>query len=48
MARKKRKTIKAKGKRGRKHIFTPEQKRVLERMIRGALKEQLRSAARGL
>lgn len=49
MARKKkRKTAKAKGKRGRKAIFTDEQKRVLERMIRGALKEQLRSAARGL
>lgn len=47
MARK-RKAAKAKGKRGRKHIFTPEQKRVLERMIRGALKVQLRSAARGL
>lgn len=45
MARK-RKIRKAAGKRGRKHIFTPEQKRVLERMIRGALKEQLRGAVR--
>ena len=45
---KKQKSKKAAGKRGRKHIFTPEQKRVLERMIREALKVQLRSAARGL
>lgn len=46
--RRKRKTAKAKGKRGRKAIFTPEQKRVLERMIRGALKEQLRGVVRGM
>lgn len=46
--RKKSKTAKPKGKRGRKAIFTPEQKRVLNRMIRGALKEQLRTVARGL
>ena len=48
MARKKRKNTKAKGKRGRKAIFTDEQKRLLGRMIRGALKEQLRSLARSL
>ncbi|MCK6470924.1 MAG: hypothetical protein L6R28_04180 [Planctomycetes bacterium] len=45
---KKSRTTKAKSTRGRKPIFTDEQKRVLARMIRGALKEQLRSAARGL
>lgn len=44
----KRKTRKASGKRGRKPIFTPAQKRVLDRLIRLALKEQLRTAARGL
>lgn len=48
MPRKKRKTIKAKGKRGRKAIFTDEQKRLLDRMIRGALKEQLRGVVRGM
>lgn len=48
MARKKRKNTKAKGKRGRKVIFTDEQKRLLGRMIRGALKEQLRSVVRGM
>ncbi|MCK6473356.1 MAG: hypothetical protein L6R28_16555 [Planctomycetes bacterium] len=37
-----------KSKRGRKPIFTPEQKRVLDRMIREALREQLRSIVRGL
>lgn len=46
--RKKQNTAKAKGKRGRKPIFSGEQKRVLERMIRTALKEQLRGVARGL
>ena len=35
-------------KRGRKHIFTPAQKRVLGRMIAGALKRQLRALARAL
>ncbi len=48
MARKKRKTTKAKGKRGRKAIFTDEQKRLLGRMIREALKEQLRGVARAM
>lgn len=49
MPRRKRKAAKkAKGKRGRKAIFTDEQKRLLGRMIRGALKEQLRHVARGL
>lgn len=42
------KTAKAKSPRGRKPIFTPEQKRLLGRMIRGALKEQLRGVVRGL
>lgn len=37
-----------KPKRGRKPIFTAEQKRVLDRMIREALREQLRSIVRGL
>jgi hypothetical protein len=35
-------------KRGRKPIFTDEQKRVLERLIREALKEQLRSLVKTL
>lgn len=35
-------------KRGRKPIFTEEQKRVLERLIREALKEQLRNLAKTL
>lgn len=42
------KTRKAAGPRGRKPIFTPAQKRVLDRLIRVALKEQLRASARGL
>lgn len=46
--RKKKAGKKAKGKRGRKPIFSDEQKRLLGRMIRGALKEQLRSVVRGL
>lgn len=50
MARRKmkRKTRKSTGKRGRKPIFSDAQKRLLGRMIRGALKEQLRTAARGM
>lgn len=49
MPRRKRKAAKkAKSTRGRKPIFTDEQKRLLGRMIRGALKEQLRSVVRGL
>lgn len=36
------------GKRGRKPIFTDEQKRVLDRLIRGALKDQLRSLVKSL
>lgn len=35
-------------KRGRKPIFTEEQKRVLERLIREALKDQLRHLAKTL
>lgn len=35
-------------KRGRKPIFTAAQKRVLARMIRGALKEELRTLVRTL
>jgi hypothetical protein len=35
-------------KRGRKPIFTEEQKRVLERLIREALKDQLRNLAKTL
>lgn len=35
-------------KRGRKPIFTPAQLRVLDRLIKEALKEQLRAVARGL
>lgn len=45
---KKPKTRTAKSTRGRKPIFTPEQKRLLGRMIRTALKEQLRGVARGM
>lgn len=45
---KKVKTRKGKSPRGRKPIFTEEQKRLLGRMIRDALKEQLRTVARGL
>ena len=45
---KKGKTAKAKSSRGRKPIFTPEQKRLLGRMIREALKEQLRGVVRGM
>lgn len=45
---KKVKPAKAKSTRGRKPIFTDEQKRLLGRMIRTALKEQLRSVVRGL
>lgn len=53
MPRKKRsakmaKTRKGKSSRGRKPIFTDEQKRLLGRMIREALKEQLRGVARGM
>jgi len=36
------------GKRGRKPIFTDEQKRVLDRLIRNALKDQLRGLAKSL
>ena len=39
---------KGKSPRGRKPIFTDEQKRLLGRMIRGALKEQLRGVVRGM
>ncbi|MBI3829792.1 MAG: hypothetical protein HY291_09760 [Planctomycetes bacterium] len=35
-------------KRGRKPIFTGEQKRVLDRLIRGALKDQLRGLVKAL
>lgn len=42
------KTRKAKSTRGRKPIFTPEQKRLLGRMISVALKEQLRAVVRGM
>ena len=35
-------------KRGRKPIFTPEQKRVLNRLINHALKDQLRNFAKAL
>ena len=38
----------ASSKRGRKPIFTPEQKKVLDRMIREALREQLRNIVRSL
>lgn len=46
--RKMRKITKAKGKRGRKPIFSGEQKRVLLRMIRAALKENIRGIARAM
>lgn len=46
--RKMRKTKKAKGKRGRRPIFSGEQKRVLLRMIRAALKENIRGIARAM
>lgn len=45
---KKVKTGKAKSPRGRKPIFSDEQKRLLGRMIRVALKEQLRGVVRGM
>lgn len=35
-------------KRGRKPIFTEEQKRVLDRMIREALRDQLKNIVRSL
>lgn len=47
-AGKKEKTAKAKSTRGRKPIFSDEQKRLLGRMIREALKEQLRGVVRGM
>lgn len=47
-AAKKVKTAKAKSTRGRKPIFTPAQLNVLNRMIREALKGQLRSVVRGI
>lgn len=34
--------------RGRKAIFTDDQKRILERLIRAALKAQLKRVVRGL
>lgn len=37
-----------KGKRGRKAIFTDEQKRVLERLIKAALKAQVKRVVKGL
>lgn len=45
---KKPKPAKAKSKRGRKPIFTPAQLNVLNRMIREALRDQLRRVVRGL
>jgi len=42
------KTRKAGGKRGRKPIFTPQQKSVLGRMINQALRVELRTLARSL
>lgn len=48
VARKKRKTREASGQRGRKPIFTDEQKRLLGRMIKTALKVQLRGVVRGM
>lgn len=45
---KKGKPAKAKSKAGRPPIFSDEQKRLLGRMIRGALKEKLRGAARAM
>ncbi len=35
-------------KRGRKPIFTEEQKRMIERMIKDALREQLKNLAKSL
>lgn len=40
------KTHKGRSSAGRPPIFTPEQKRLLSQIIRGALKEQLRGLAR--
>ena len=40
--------MRKKGKRGRKAIFTGEQKRVLERLIRAALKARLKRVVREL
>lgn len=40
--------IRSKRKRGRKPLFTPEQKRVLERMIQEALADQFRAISRKL
>lgn len=52
MPRRKEKTAKKSSrmgaKRGRKAIFTHAQKRVLDRIIREALKEQLRGMVKGL
>lgn len=45
---KKAKPAMAKSKRGRKPIFTPAQLNVLNRMIREALRDQLRRVVRGL
>lgn len=45
---KKVKTRKGKSPRGRKPIFSDEQKRLLGRMISVALKEQLRAVVRGM
>lgn len=42
------KTRKGKSPRGRKPIFSDAQKRLLGRMIREALKEQLRGVVRGM
>jgi len=42
------KVAKAKGKRGRKAIFTPAQKTSLDKMIRASLKNELRAIARAL
>lgn len=46
--RRKLKTRKGKSPRGRKPIFSDAQKRLLGRMIRSALKEQLRGVVRGM
>ncbi|MCZ7647423.1 MAG: hypothetical protein M5U26_19565 [Planctomycetota bacterium] len=48
MPRRRAKPAKSKLPRGRKPIFTPEQKRVLERLIREALKAELGRLVRGL
>lgn len=42
------KVAKAKGKRGRKAIFTPAQKVSLDKMIRASLKNELRAMSRAL